>query len=253
GLFAKKQVDRLPAIAGVPLPPEQQGITRLAWAPWPSDDRALQKSPAASAKGKADGKSFSRSRPAPAESKGRRAPKEKRKAAGAAPSQQAPVVAVLPREEQVAWLQRSFDAHKDEKAPADARELLSSSLLTLSHEAPLNDELLKLIPDMDALFCFKSSPETQKGAPRMLFVSSAAIAASQFGKKVPSFVKVHKLGKLFAKHFKVEEQETALRTSTMPVAAGTPHRLATLAERGSLHLEGLQYVLLDVEVDAKRR
>lgn len=59
--------------------------------------------------------------------------------------------------------------------------------------------------------------------------------------------------KLFAKHLKVEEQETMLSSTKAAIAVGTPNRLLKLAERGSLKLGRLRYIILDVQLDSKKR
>ena len=62
-----------------------------------------------------------------------------------------------------------------------------------------------------------------------------------------------KIMKLFAKHLKVEEQETMLSSTKAAIAVGTPNRLLKLAERGSLKLGRLRYIILDVQLDSKKR
>lgn len=60
------------------------------------------------------------------------------------------------------------------------------------------------------------------------------------------------IGRLFAKHMKVPEQEAALRAEPIGAAAGTPNRLVKLAESGALKLDRLRLVVLDVSLDAKK-
>ncbi len=62
-----------------------------------------------------------------------------------------------------------------------------------------------------------------------------------------------KVGKLFAKHFKVEEQRADLERRRLAVAVGTPNRLTKLADLGALKLERLRLVAIDVHLDAKQR
>lgn len=45
-----------------------------------------------------------------------------------------------------------------------------------------------------------------------------------------------KIAKLFAKHFKVQDQIDLLSKQYFPVAVGTPNRLAKLVELGALSL-----------------
>lgn len=87
----------------------------------------------------------------------------------------------------------------------------------------------------------------------MLIVCASAVAANEVAKLLPAFNARQRIGKLFAKHFKQSEQEAWLRSNMVSVASGTPHRLAALAESGALSLARLEYVLVDVGLDAKQR
>ena len=62
-----------------------------------------------------------------------------------------------------------------------------------------------------------------------------------------------KVGKLFAKHFKVEEQQADLAKRRLAVAVGTPNRLTKLADLGALRLDRLRLIAVDVHLDAKQR
>ncbi len=62
-----------------------------------------------------------------------------------------------------------------------------------------------------------------------------------------------KVGKLFAKHFKVEEQRAELAQRRLAVAVGTPNRLTKLADLGALRLDRLRLIAVDVHLDAKQR
>lgn len=66
-------------------------------------------------------------------------------------------------------------------------------------------------------------------------------------------MQTYKIGKLFAKHIRLEEQEAALGARPMPVAVGTPNRLLKLADSGHLRLDRLKFIVLDVHLDAKQR
>lgn len=66
-------------------------------------------------------------------------------------------------------------------------------------------------------------------------------------------MQVCKVGKLFAKHFKVEEQQAALKAQGIFAAVGTPNQLLKLADLGDLHLARLKLLMIDVQLDAKQR
>jgi superfamily II DNA/RNA helicase len=64
---------------------------------------------------------------------------------------------------------------------------------------------------------------------------------------------VCKVAKLFAKHFKVPEQQRLLESTVVGIASGTPNRLNRLADLDALKLDRLRLLLLDVHLDAKQR
>lgn len=61
------------------------------------------------------------------------------------------------------------------------------------------------------------------------------------------------MAKLFAKHFKVGEQQALLEASVVGIACGTPNRLCKLADLGALSLAHCRLILLDVHRDLKQR
>lgn len=87
----------------------------------------------------------------------------------------------------------------------------------------------------------------------MLIVCASAVAANEAVKALPALHARQRCGKLFAKHFKQQEQEAWLHTHAVSVASGTPHRLAALAGVGALSTARLQWVVVDVGLDVKRR
>lgn len=61
------------------------------------------------------------------------------------------------------------------------------------------------------------------------------------------------MAKLFARHFKIAEQQEFLQTHICPLAVGTPQRIQDLLQHG-LSFERLQCILLDASwVDQKQR
>lgn len=62
------------------------------------------------------------------------------------------------------------------------------------------------------------------------------------------------VAKLFARHFKVEEQAAWLETQVTPAAVGTPHRIQALLDKDALHIEHLAAIIIDFSwTDAKNR
>lgn len=62
------------------------------------------------------------------------------------------------------------------------------------------------------------------------------------------------VAKLFARHFKLNEQVSWLQSQATPIAVGTPHRVQALLEHDALHLEHLRCLLVDTSwTDAKQR
>lgn len=66
-------------------------------------------------------------------------------------------------------------------------------------------------------------------------------------------LQVCRVAKLFAKHFKLEEQQQELQSRCVNIATGTPNRMAKLAEIAALKLGRLQFLILDTALDAKQR
>lgn len=88
------------------------------------------------------------------------------------------------------------------------------------------------------------------GCPRVLVVTYSAIKAvdivrSLKGLNVP-------VTKLFARHLKVKEQVELLK-GPCAVAVGTPGRLLKLFEEGALTLQHTDLIILDSELDQKKR
>ena len=144
------------------------------------------------------------------------------------------------------------------------------------------EERLSHVHDWNKLFC---NTEQAIGRPNALLVTSSAMGAVNIIRQLPNFNKVgtslcrhclvplvcaavHQLvrprriwlllqacriGKLFAKHFKVAEQQDFLAVQPVCLAVGTPHRLLELAALASLKLDKLKLIVVDVQLDAKQR
>ncbi|KAG5952127.1 hypothetical protein E4U53_001586 [Claviceps sorghi] len=96
-----------------------------------------------------------------------------------------------------------------------------------------------------------------KGSPHTLIVTSAGLRAADICRAVREgklASKGHPPAKLFAKHMKIEEQATFLRTRRTGIGVGTPARLIELMEIRDLKLHNLQRVVVDAShVDKKKR
>jgi hypothetical protein len=93
------------------------------------------------------------------------------------------------------------------------------------------------------------SPSSTPGSPYVIIVCAAAGRAAEVINLISSQLKC-KIGKLFAKHFKVQDQVEALRQH-FPIVVGTPNRLSKLMELGALSLTDTQLLLVDMELDLK--
>lgn len=105
----------------------------------------------------------------------------------------------------------------------------------------------------------------QEGRPVVLVITGHAQRAADIAKVLrrldepvaKSKGKPLPVAKLFARHFKVAEQESFLRNNVCPVAVGTPQRVHDLLEKGdeaTLKLSNLRALILDASwTDAKMR
>jgi len=94
------------------------------------------------------------------------------------------------------------------------------------------------------------APSSENGCPIVIVVCAGARRAADVINSVSMDLKI-KVAKLFAKHFKVQEQMDALNRQHFPVAVGTPNRLCKLAEMGALRLSQTRLVLVDMDKDEK--
>lgn len=94
------------------------------------------------------------------------------------------------------------------------------------------------------------APSEESGCPLVVVICAGARRAAEVINSISVDLQV-KVAKLFAKHFKVQEQIDALNRQHFPIAVGTPNRLYKLAELGALKLSNTQLVLVDMEKDEK--
>ncbi|KAK4124949.1 hypothetical protein N657DRAFT_570029 [Parathielavia appendiculata] len=93
------------------------------------------------------------------------------------------------------------------------------------------------------------------GSPHTIIVAGAGLRAADLVRAVRKFQKKgNTVAKLFAKHFKLEEQVSFLQKSRTGIAVGTPQRLIDLIENDALSLESLKRIIVDAShIDQKKR
>ncbi|KAL2180874.1 U3-containing 90S pre-ribosomal complex subunit-domain containing protein [Thermothelomyces heterothallicus CBS 202.75] len=93
------------------------------------------------------------------------------------------------------------------------------------------------------------------GSPHTIIVAGAGLRAADLVRAVRKFQKKgNTVAKLFAKHFKLEEQVSFLQKSRTGIAVGTPQRLIDLIENGALSIKDLKRIVVDAShIDQKKR
>ncbi|KAL5337566.1 U3-containing 90S pre-ribosomal complex subunit-domain containing protein [Aspergillus crustosus] len=118
---------------------------------------------------------------------------------------------------------------------------------------------LKELPDFLKAFSPKgasiASSSEQKGTPHTLVISPAGLRAADIVRALRTFqTKESPIGKLFAKHIKLEEAKQFLDRARVAIGAGTPARISDLIDSGSLKLDELKHIVIDGSyVDQKQR
>ncbi|KAM0381733.1 hypothetical protein ACHAPY_004894 [Fusarium culmorum] len=111
----------------------------------------------------------------------------------------------------------------------------------------------------------------KKGSPHTLIVTGAGLRAADIVRYVDAHAlevkpltfdrsmrkfqnKDNAIAKLFAKHFKIEEQVKFLGEHRTGISVGTPARLMDLMDNGALSLDGLKRLVVDAShIDQKKR
>ena len=106
------------------------------------------------------------------------------------------------------------------------------------------------IPSRADLFRAPISPEEGCCSPVVLVICSGARRGCDVINMLSQNLKC-KIGKLFAKHFRIQDQIEILKSSHFPVAVGTPNRLHKLVEVGALSLSQTVLVIVDLCEDVK--
>ncbi|OOQ90707.1 hypothetical protein PEBR_03324 [Penicillium brasilianum] len=118
---------------------------------------------------------------------------------------------------------------------------------------------LDKLPDFLKAFSPKgadlSKASEKKGTPHTLVVSAAALRAADVVRALRGFqTKEAIVGKLFAKHIKLEEAKQFLERARTGIGAGTPTRISDLIECGSLKVDEIERIVIDgSHIDQKQR
>ncbi|KAI2632829.1 U3-containing 90S pre-ribosomal complex subunit-domain containing protein [Xylaria nigripes] len=93
------------------------------------------------------------------------------------------------------------------------------------------------------------------GSPHTIIVAGAGLRAADLVRAVRKYQsKQVTVGKLFAKHIKIEDTKKFLETHRTGVAVGTPVRLSDLLETGALKIDKLERLVVDAShIDQKKR
>ncbi|KAL4805484.1 U3-containing 90S pre-ribosomal complex subunit-domain containing protein [Aspergillus unguis] len=132
----------------------------------------------------------------------------------------------------------------------------SAFLDTSSFTSPRTIEKL---PDFLKAFSPKGAnladSSEQKGTPHTVVISPAGLRAADVVRALRTFAtKESPIGKLFAKHIKLEEAKQFLERARVGIGAGTPARISDLIDSGSLKLDELKRIVIDgSHVDQKQR
>ncbi|KAG1146374.1 hypothetical protein G6F37_000601 [Rhizopus arrhizus] len=88
-------------------------------------------------------------------------------------------------------------------------------------------------------------------SPVALVVTHSAIRAVDLVRALKEFSKTAKIAKLFAKHFKIEEQVNFLEREPIHIGVCTPNRLQALVDQDHLSLSKLELIVIDTEKNSK--
>ncbi|KAJ5624586.1 DNA/RNA helicase DEAD/DEAH box type N-terminal [Penicillium lagena] len=100
-----------------------------------------------------------------------------------------------------------------------------------------------------------SKSAKEPGTPHTLVVTAAGLRAADMVRALRSFQNKESIvGKLFAKHIKLEEAKQFLQRAQMGIGVGTPTRVSDLIESGTLKVNELQRIVIDGSyIDQKQR
>ncbi|KAJ5780976.1 hypothetical protein N7457_006136 [Penicillium paradoxum] len=117
------------------------------------------------------------------------------------------------------------------------------------------EQLPEFLKSFSPKGCDLSKSSAKTGTPHTLVISGAALRAADVVRALRSFqTKESIVGKLFAKHIKLEEAKQFLQRARSGIGAGTPTRIFDLIEAGDLKLDELERIVIDgSHIDQKQR
>jgi len=105
----------------------------------------------------------------------------------------------------------------------------------------------KLEPNWEEVLCSPPSDKNlSNGTPLILVICEAASRSMELIVNIKEFGKFCKIGKLFAKRVKINEQSRFLCSNPTSIVVGTPNRMTKLSDMGSLKLYRLKHVIIDI-------
>ncbi|KAL4922190.1 U3-containing 90S pre-ribosomal complex subunit-domain containing protein [Aspergillus aurantiobrunneus] len=168
--------------------------------------------------------------------------------------------------------------HNKELTAVELNDLSVPDSAFLDTSSFHSSRTLEKLPDFLKAFIPKGTnladSSEQKGTPHTIVVSPAGLRAadvvrygnststsgglirgSQSNRALRTFqTKESPIGKLFAKHIKLEEAKQFLERARIGIGAGTPSRISDLIDSGSLKLDELKRIVIDGSyVDQKQR
>ncbi len=116
---------------------------------------------------------------------------------------------------------------------------------------PFVRSLSASFPNYKKVLLSPGNSAENRGSPIMVIITASALRATEVIKAVSSKLIKVKIGKLFAKHFKLSEQIEMLSKTYFPIVIGTPNRIEKLIELGALSLKESKVLLVDHTPDVK--
>ncbi|KAH8601954.1 U3-containing 90S pre-ribosomal complex subunit-domain containing protein [Bisporella sp. PMI_857] len=99
------------------------------------------------------------------------------------------------------------------------------------------------------------SASKKNGSPHTIIVTAAGLRAADLARVVRKFqTKDATVAKLFAKHIKLKDSISFLKSTRTGIAVGTPTRLKDLMDEGALAIDRLERIVIDSShIDVKKR